>query len=64
MLIVDVRKSPIYSQRLELDGDGVDYLVRTSWSTKYQRFYMDILDIKGNPFVLGVKLVPGGSINL
>ncbi|NRA42481.1 MAG: hypothetical protein HRU21_09290, partial [Pseudomonadales bacterium] len=64
MLIIDVSKTKSTSQKLELDGDGVDYVIQFDWSTRYQRFFMQILDADKNLLISGLKLVPGSPLNL
>ncbi len=64
MILVDVPKDSISSQRIELDQDGVEYTLVMNWSNKYQRFYMDIYDSQGSDILLGIKLVSGIAINL
>ena len=63
MLIIDVSKTRSTSQRLELDGDGIDYIIQLDWSTRYQRFFMEIYDSERNLLTAGIKLVPGSPIN-
>ena len=64
MLIVDVPKNPLTSQRLELDEDGIEYVIRTRWVSSYQNFYMDILDTEGNILSSSIKILPGAPLNL
>ena len=63
MLIIDISKTRSTSQRLELDGDGVDYIIKVDWSTRYQRFFMEIYDSEKNLLVAGLKLVPGSPLS-
>ena len=64
MIIVGIPKTPLATQRLELDGDGIEYILRTRWVSSYQKFYMDILDSDGVLLSSSIKIVPGASLNL
>ena len=61
---VDVPRDPISVQRLDLDGNGIEFTLRFEWSKTYQRFYMSIFDASGTPVSESTKLVPGTPINL
>ena len=42
---------------IELDGD--EYLYRLYWQEQYNRWYIDLFDVTGNPLVVGKKLMVG-----
>ena len=64
MIKLTVPNATSSSQRIDLDGNGGEYLVTFNWVSRYQRFYLDISDSKGIPTISGLKLVPGAPVNL
>lgn len=64
MIKIDVPRSPLSQQRLELDSDGTEFILKMKWISRYQRFYMSIFDSSDNPLLQTYKLVPGAPINL
>jgi hypothetical protein len=64
MITISIPRSPISSQRIELDNDGVEYTLEVRWVTRYQRFYLTILDSSGVEVSSALKLVSGAPINL
>ena len=64
MFSIDIPRSPLSVQRLELDRNGTEFFFRLKWISRYQRFYLSIYDTSNNPIILTLKLVPGAPINL
>jgi hypothetical protein len=51
------RQSTDYTTDIELDG--TEYKYRIYWHNLYDRWYMDLLDITGQPLVTGKKITLG-----
>jgi len=52
--------TPYYTQRVNLDGQ--DFNLNFRWSTRAERWYLDLYDSAGEPLVLGMKLVCGWPV--
>jgi hypothetical protein len=62
--IVEVPIDLLSSQRIELDDNGIEYIIDLKWISQYQRFYMDVRDSVGNPIIESLKVIPGAPLNL
>lgn len=45
-----------FSQTIDLDG--TPYTIRCTWNTREETWYMDLIDKRIQPILLGIKLVP------
>ena len=64
MFIITLPNELRSSQRLDLDADGIEYLLEFKWVPTYQRFYLSVYDARGLEIIKGIKLIPGAPINM
>lgn len=62
MQIIPLTDDGAQRVRVTLEGGLGTYEFRSYWSYTASRWFLDIMDVDGNPLIEGVALVPGPNI--
>lgn len=59
--VIPVRPSVPFSRR-RVVLDGREYLIRLRWSMREEVWYLDLLDVQGEPLIYGRPLLPNRGL--